>query len=466
MPENNINNMPNNNEGQNNTPAGGITPPGGGIHYDKIEIPQEYYDQKAQAESDRIEKERQYEIELQESKEANKRLSSIAFSSLLSAIIIFVGFYISYQVKDIAMLAIPVVLVIITIMSSLKSKKESVYHTSVLVGGMCAAVLAYVMCLLKESTSEYWMHFAISCAIAGSVGYIICSIIHAVIANRENIKALGYIGILLFFVAIIGGPYYFYKKNPEEIYKFIFMKTTEVKAETEFEFIVKTLKNRYGIDFECQTTRVKTNVQKGRRLSQRICTPKDNAEQEVIVQSLAYNEGANQYIIIDNYLDVVKLNDFRLNHATNIMKQVGGTKTNFYIYPKENCTFIGDCAECDEYYANYANEIDVNKQYAASSKINYENYLNQDAKEIINNGEFKYVIAITGVYDANTTNLDGIIENTLSYLNSQGLKNKYGYVISINTSSDGGDTQKEIYKVTGEASSDQTFKDPKVVVKK
>ncbi|MBQ4031347.1 MAG: hypothetical protein II625_06300 [Bacilli bacterium] len=464
MPENNINNMPNNNEGQNNNQGGGITPPGGGIHYEKIEIPKEYYDKLAEEEHEKAMQEQKEQQQEKDNKEANARLSKIGIAAIFNCLIIMVLLHVAYKIKDIAMLAIPIVAVVGTIFASIKSKKESTYHTSVLIGGMIGAVVSYVLSMVKKGEADYWMHFAISCAIAAFVSYIICSIVHNIIANRENIKALGFIGIILFFAAIIGVPYYFYQKNPEEIYKIIFMKTTEVKAETEFEFIVKTLKNRYGIDFECQSTKYKSNVQKGRRLTQRTCTPIKNSEVRVTVKSLTYKEEKNQYIIMDDYLDIMKLNDFRSTHSKAIMSLTGSTITNFYIYPKENCTFIGDCAQCQEYFDNYENEINVDKQYEASSKLNHESYLNLDAKDIVNSGEFKYVIDIIGIYGP-TVDLDGLVNTVLTYLNNQGLKNKFGFQITIYETNESGDIRKEIYKVTGDASSDQVFKEPKVVAK-
>ena len=469
MPENNMNDMPKPNESntpQNNpTPSGGITPPGGGIHYEKIEIPQEYYDKLRQEEHEKAMKEQQEVITSQENKEANQRLTSVALYSIFNAIIIFALLHVAFKIKDIAILIIPVIPIIMTIMMSIKDKKESVYHTSVLIGGMSAAVIAYILCLINKTTSDYWMHFAVSCAIAAFVTFLVCSIIHTIISNREEIKALGYIGIILFFAAIIGVPYYFYQKKPEEIYRLVFMKTTEVKAETEVEFITKTLKNRYGIDFECQSTKYKTDVQKGRKISQRTCNPVKNVDQTITVLSLAYNEGANQFIITDNYLDILKLNDFRIEHAKAILSATGGTKVNLYIYPKENCKFIGDCAECDEYFANYKNEMDLDKQYEASSKADFSKYLNQDAKDIVNGGEFKYVINVVGKYNE-ATDTNEIVSTTLEYLNSQGLKNTFGYQITIYATDDKGDTQKEIYKVKGETNSENTFKDPKAVEKK
>jgi hypothetical protein len=429
-----------------------------------IEIPQEYYEKLRQEEHEKAMQEQQEVVMNAENKEANKKLATITVFSFFNAILIFALFHVAYNVKDIAMLAIPVIPILGTIYYSLKNKKESVFHTSVLIGGMTSAVIAYLLCLIKKDTSDYWMHVAISCAIGAFVSFLVCSVIHTIITNGKEIKALGYIGIILFFAALVGVPYYFYSKNPEEIYKMIFRKTTEVKAETEFEFITKTLKNRYGIDFECQSTKYKTDVQKGRKISQRTCNPKNNVDIKVTVLSLAYNEGANQYIITDDYLDIVKLGDFRSNHAKAILEETSGTKVNLYIYPKENCKFIGDCAECDEYFANYKDEMDIDKQYAASSKADYSSYLNMDAKDIVNSGEFKYVINVIGKY-GNVMDPSSIVNTVLSYLSKQGLKNSYGYQITIYETDDTGDTQKEIFKVTGEATNDTTFANPKVVEK-
>ena len=61
---------------------------------------------------------------------------------------------------------------------------------------------------------------------------------------------------------------------------------------------------------------------------------------------------------------------------------------------------------------------------------------------------------------------DDVINKTLTTLNSYGVKNTYGYEITIKSgqSLGGNETYNtEVYKVKGEASDDKTFKNPVIV---
>ena len=57
----------------------------------------------------------------------------------------------------------------------------------------------------------------------------------------KNIKALQTIGYLLFFAALLGGPYFAYQKWPTEFNQMIFYQKNEVIAETYEEYVLKTL---------------------------------------------------------------------------------------------------------------------------------------------------------------------------------------------------------------------------------
>jgi len=456
MPENN--NLPklNPEEQPNNQPAQ-PEPPKNPI----IEIPQEYYDKINQERQEKEEQERQEAIEHANQAETNKKTTTVLVQAIINCLIFFICFYLALNKIDLAIFGGPVIAAILSIFFAIKDKKENNYHTAVLIGGMLTAVIAYVLGLVQGDKADYWMHFALCNAIIAFVSFIVCSIINAVVTNGKEIKALGMIGIVLFFVALVGVPYYFYQKNPEENYKKIFLKTTEVKAETEADFIVKTLKNRYDADFDCQTKQIKVDAYKGRRISQRTCSLVSDREIKITVKSLAYNEGSNQYIIIDNYLDIVKLNDFRVKYATGILNKVGASKVDFFIYPKENCTFIGDCAQSQEYFANYKKEVDVELQYKASSSIDYAKFLSMEAKDIVNNSEFQYVLNVVGPY-GDENKYQEIINNILDYLNKEGLKNNSGFEITLFQTLNG-DSQRKVYKVKGKTNDDKSFKDAQVI---
>ena len=457
MPENknDFNELPKINNEVSNPVVEPVTEPA----QQKIEIPQEYYQKLEQERHEKAMQEQQEAIAEQENKEANQMLSKVAIWTLIFTFIFFISIYSALKFIDLAIFAPVILAIFLSVPASIKDKKESTRHTSILVGGMLTAVVAYVIGMARKDEADFWMHFAIMSAIIAFITYAICAIIHIIIANRESIKALGIIGIILFFAALIGLPYYFYQKNPEEIYKTIFMKTTEVKAETEFEFITKTMKNRYGTDFECQNKKVKTNVQKGRKITERTCVPVKDKDSKVTVKSLTYNEENNQYIVMDNYLDILKLNEYKKSIATNILKSTGTLSVNIFVYPEKNCTFLGDCTECDEYYAHYDDETNPDNQYKNSSTANYEKYTSMSAKDIINDGKYKYIITVVGSFNE-LADYMSLSNTVLAELNKEGLQNKYGFEITFFTTNDGGVTQKQVYKVKGETADDLTFKNP------
>lgn len=457
-PDNNGNNnpnpeMPRQSENNQNKPV--------------IEIPQEYYEKIRQEKAQQAQQEQDYFKEREENREANKKLTAIVIETILNCAIALISFHIAYNQKDIAIFAIPIIAIIGTLVASLKNKKESTFHISVLIGGMVAAVISYVLCIAKEDTAEYWMHIAISCAVAAFASYVVCAMLHNLIANKEKNGAIAYVGFVVIVAAMIGVPYYFYQKNPEEIYKTIFMKTTEVKAETEEEFVLKTLKNRYGIDFECINDKVKVNVQNGRKIKQRTCYLPSNKEVTFVVHNIVYNEFENKYIVTDNYLDILSLNDYRIERSQNIREMLNAQEVNFYLYPKENCTFIGDCAAVKEYYDNLETETNIDRQYQVSSSLNYEKYTTMNGIDIVNDIKPKVVISIVMKLEENTADFSGIIDKVLDYLNRSQINNANGYQITIyNLDENVTQTQKKVWEVTGTASQDGKFSNPQVVTKK
>ena len=428
-----------------------------------IEIPQEYYEKVRKEKQESANQEINDQRLMEENREANKKLVNILVTAIFGCALVFGGLYLAFKVKDIAIFIIPIVAIIGTVISSVSAKKESAFHTSILVGGMIAAVIAYVLCVTHEQTADYWMHYAVSCAVAAFACYIVCAIIHTLITNRENVKALGMLAMVLFLVAIVAVPLYFYKKYPDEMYKAIFMKNTEVHAETEEEFITKTLKNRYGTDFKCSEDDIRVGVEDGRKHKHRFCYPASSPSTEFVVENIYYKESDNLHIVLDNYMDVIKFDSFRSTLAQNIMTATGAKEVIVYMYPKANCRFIADCADCKEYFENREKEDDIDSLYKASSTLDYSKLVNKDALSIANEIEVKYVIQISGSFSAEYTNLDEVVNRVLDYLNRAKVQNNYGYDITLYHL----DTQlqqpkQKVYMVSGDASNDKTFKDPKV----
>lgn len=184
-----------------------------------------------------------------------------------------------------------------------------------------------------------------------------------------------------------------------------------------------------------------------------------------MVQSIAYNEGNNQYVVTDNYMDILFLNKVKENLTTEISNITNNSAVTLSLYPEKNCTFIGDCADCDEYYDSYEQEINIDNQFKNSTELNMTNYLNQNHKDFVNNSNFKYIFEITGQFAPETTNYSFVIDTILNKLNQLGYKNNYGYIITLNNnvSNNGFQLEKVVYQVKGEESDDKTFKNPIVV---
>ena len=118
---------------------------------------------------------------------------------------------------------------------------------------------------------------------------------------------------------------------------------------------------------------------------------------EIEVKSIAYNEGKNEYIVIDNYIDVLYLNPTKNYLMSDLKALTHSNKVVVYLYPEENCTFIGDCAQCNEYVENLEKETNIDNQFDVSVKLNLTKELTNNSKDYINNHNYKFIIEITFV---------------------------------------------------------------------
>ena len=254
--------------------------------------------------------------------------------------------------------------------------------------------------------------------------------------------------------------------NLEELFKYVFFEQIEVVAETEDEFILKTLKNRYGENFTCDVTKIKHAIdQKKQRMTIRPCTSANGTE--ITVQSFEYEPSLVQYTIIEDYLDKRYFSQLKEELETKVVQSTMASSVQISLYSSENCNLVADCVDCEEYLKNKNELNDRKNQYEASTKLNFQKDLTINAVDFANNGKYKYVITINGNYAGyQSAAFDDVINKTLTTLNSYGVKNTYGYEITIKSgqSLGGNETYNtEVYKVKGEASEDKTFKNPVIV---
>lgn len=424
-----------------------------------IEIPQEYYDK---LEKERQEKEEKQKVEqeleakkIAERKSNNKSMLLIIFN----AIIILVLLYCMLNINNLFLIAIPIYIILMSIIKGISEKNESDFPLAILVGGMLSGVVSFIISIIKSDMVDTYTHYAIASVLTAFIGFIISGIVTRVVYDFKNIKALQTIMIIAFFVALFGGPYYLYTKYPEEFNKTVFLKRTEVVAETESEFILKTLKNRYNLEFTCEDKAKNYIDTQKQRVTTRTCYDPDKIE--FLVTSTTYDETNVLYTIKENYFEVLYLSEAKENLIAEIKNLTGATNVSISLFPKEKCNLIGDCVDSEEYYQNYEKENDRQNLYNYSKDLNLTNYLNLSKEEFINSYEFKFYIQIYNNFGGITSsNYENIINNTLNVLNSSGYKNTSGFEITLKNSAE---VNKEVYKVEGSKSDDKTFKNPQIV---
>lgn len=429
-----------------------------------IEIPQAYYDKLAKEEEERQKKAVLEAEKKQEAMEAKKSFNNFSLLIAINAIVIFVCLYLMININQLAIFVIPIYIIVLTIFFALKHKKNSSYPASVIVGSIIIAVVTFIISMLKEEEMDLWTYYSVASVIIGFIGLITSNILTKIISSPKEIKALEYSGYFIYFACLIGIPIFLEIKYPTEFHQYVFMNQIEVKAETEEEFIIKTLKIRYNDTFTCDNSNIKYQVDEHNR-AQNVRTCKSSSGKEFNVISKDYNELNNQYIIIENYIDTLFLTSTKEQIVKALATNTMTDTVELYMYPETNCTFYGDCADCDEYYQRYSIETSVDNQFKESTALNFSKSMNLDSKTFINNNKFKYVINIKSSFDEFNTDYNLLVSKVLDYLNNNGYKNTFGYIISIysNTSSSLGDTSKLVFKVKGNSNEEQTFKDPEVV---
>ena len=390
----------------------------------------------------------------------------LILAAIINALAIFGIIYGYLNINKLIIFALPAFIVVLTIIFAIKQKSKSAYPQGILVGGILAAIASFGLSILYMEQSDLYMYYTIVSVATGVLGIILSSIITTLLTDIKNVKALKTIGYLIIIGAYVGVPFYLYKTYPEELFKYVFFEQIEVVAETEDEFILKTLKNRYGENFTCDVTKIKHAIdQKKQRMTIRPCTSANGTE--ITVQSFEYEPSLVQYTIIEDYLDKRYFNQLKEELETKVVQSTMASSVQISLYSSENCNLVADCVDCEEYLKNKNELNDRKNQYEASTKLNFQKDLTINAVDFANNGKYKYVITINGNYAGyQSAAFDDVINKTLTTLNGYGVKNTYGYEITIKSgqSLGGNETYNtEVYKVKGEASEDKTFKNPVIV---
>lgn len=441
-----------------------------------IEIPKEYYEQK-EREKEQKEKEAMEQEALKEEMAKNKKSNGhLILLIIFNAIVIFglIYSYLNYNEKLI--FAIPIYIVVMGVFQAIRKKNESLQPLAIMIGGMGVAVITFLVSAIDSKQVDLWSYYAVASAISAFAGLIISKVLTMIIGDRQNIKALQSVGMILVVIALIGVPYFLYQKNPEKVYQIVFQKKSEVKAETEDEYIIKILKNRYDRDFVCDLETIESNVdQKNRKINTRLCyesevlKTKNIAESDIhnrlqeleenriIVTSIAYKQSDNKYIVQDNYMDVAMLSKFEENISNSLTQTLNANKVLVYLYPQENCSFIGNCADNNDYYKNYEKEIDPDNQYNSSVNLDFSKYLTMDVEKFVNEYKFKYIITVTSGSFSTEDTYKPAVDKVLSQLDKLGLKNTYGYVINLYNVPPDNPFPTKVHTVEGATNNNQTF---------
>ena len=429
-----------------------------------IEIPQKYYDNLAKEQAEKEAAEHAYQQKHQESVAASNEFSIIVFLSTICAMLTFGALYAAINIKELIIFAIPAYIVLGSIIAAIKTKKENSFPVTILVGGMIVAVITFVLSMLQEDKMDMWTYYAIAGAVVGFLGLITANIITNIIVKRKEIKALQTVGYLLYFALLVAVPYYLYTNYRTEFYKFVFQKQTVVQAETEEEFTLKTLKTRYGIEFTCELTKqpYKYTVDK-RKVVERVC--KDSNSNQFIVNSITYNEGKNQHVVIDNYFEVALLQRIKNEIIADLNQVSKAIEYKVYLYPENDCTFTGDCVDCDEYFEKYKDLNDINKQFKTSTELNLSKEIYSNPKDFLNKHKYKIVIEVVDKYGVGNDNYSLVVDTLINQLNQKGYKNTYGYIITLNQEYEevAEGFAKKVYQVKGDTNAELKFKDPVVV---
>lgn len=442
---NNQTNLSSNNETNTNKPI--------------IEIPQSYYDKIAQENQQKALEEEKKNQAMMEQQIASDEAKGLLGYAILNAALIFGLMYATVNINIWLFFGIPIGIIAMSLIIGFKNKEKSTYPSSVMVGGIVCAVISFLLSMTNEDTADLYMYYSIANAVLGFLGYAISSIITKYTYDAKNIKALQTLGYLLFFIALIGVPYYIATNHREEFFKYFTRHQVDIKAETEEEFVAKTMKARYNISYTCDTIKHYIDEQGRKEVVRSECY--DSKHREFTITSRVYNEGQSQYVVKDTYLDTVVLDPIKKTISDQLKASTSASNVRVSLYPEENCYFYGDCVDCDEYHKERSKlENDINVQYETSTSINFEKYLTADSKKFLNDNKFKYFINIYGSLNSNA--YPDLINNVLDTLNSNGYKNNYGFIINLyNVIGGSGEDGFEVlvYKAIGQTNSAKEFTD-------
>ena len=418
---------------------------------EKIEIPQEYYDKLEQEKQERIKALEEKEKEHEETKGSGNTFLFI----IVNALIILGILYIMINNTHYAIFAFPIYYIIGTIISCNKSKKETKFNITLLVGGMISALVCFVVGMSNKDLEDTFIYYAFASAIAGFIGYLLSTIITKFLTEKENIKALQTILYLLILVAIFGAPYYCYTKYKEDFIKLVFQQKDIVIASSQEEFIASTLENRYDEEISCPSKAKNYYIDSinKRKVTERICTTNNI---EFIVTSTAYNETNIEYVVKDNLLDVLYIDNIKSELKSLYSSQFNTNKVSISLFPKSKCYFVGDC----ENNENYTKETNLDTIYNYSKGLSLNKYLNMSKEEFFNEYGFKIQIIVKGGFLSSAENaLEEYANSILNTLKSKGYKNVGGYEIILEDR----ETITNVYHIDGAATSSGEFTGHKIV---
>ena len=442
----------------------------------KIEIPQAYYDQIKEEEQRKEQQAKQAEMDKIKQQENSKESGKLLLTVIVFAILTYLLINFTINKSEYFSVVMLGIIIMTSIGFAFKDKDKTNTPDGILVGGILSAVISFAISMLNKDETELWTYYSVASGVVAILGYIISKIITSFVVNSKNIKALQTIGMFLILIAIVGVPIYFKQKNPEEFYKVFLHRKSEIVAESEEEFIIKTLKNRYGKDFTCGNKKTAMNYVDNTMVTRYMCIDKsisqetfekevknisyegEESNKYINIVSTPYNEADNKYIIEANYIDNLYLNSIKDTISTALKKELPTSAFKTSLYPNGNCLFVGDCADCEEYFAIHDEEKTMDNRYKVSSTIDYSKDMNLKPIEFINKHEYKYIINISGHYALSSyEELKGVVASALKALNSTGLENNFGYEIIIKSSTE---YNKVVHHVVGKSSNDKTFKDP------
>jgi len=242
----NANNSFNNNDSVNNNPFSNQNNSNLNEEEKKpiIEIPKAYYDKLAQEQQEKMEQENQLKQMKAETGEALNETGKFLSLALINGIIIFGLFYLTLNKFKYSLIGIPIYIVILTFYYAKKEGIKTSFPSALMFGGMMCSIVTFIMSMIQEEKGNIWMYYTIASISTAFLGMIISNIITKLITDIKNVKALQGIGYILFFAILIGAPFYLLKNYRDVIYRYLFFEQVAPVAETETDFVLKTLKNR------------------------------------------------------------------------------------------------------------------------------------------------------------------------------------------------------------------------------